>query len=119
MYFKFLIDGPLEEISRKAWPEASEDDLFRDYENVYEWVWLSIPEHGLRLNISREHEWGEETQIYPIYVQAFHLKKEDYIDRIPKQVIQKFQRNIETRIEIYNGRVNVDNEGGELDSVIE
>ena len=82
-------------------------------------MWLSIAEYGLRLNISREHEWGEETQIYPIYVQAYCLEKDKFIDGIPVQLVQRFQNNIGSKIEIYAGKYIVDIEEGEPIRVIE
>ncbi len=108
MYLKFTIDGDLEELVKGIWPNATEDELFRDYENVYEWVWLSLPEYNLRLNISREHEWGEKTQVYPIYVSAFELEKDEFINEIPEEIIQIFCKGINSKLEIFSGRYNVE-----------
>lgn len=84
----------------------------RDYENVYEWVWLKLPEHNLRLNFSREHEWGEESRIYPIYVSAFSLESDEFVDEIPGEIIDIFLQGLKCKIEVYSGRANVDEEDG-------
>lgn len=108
MYLKFTSEGNLEELVKEIWPSATEDELFQDYENVYEWVWLSLPAYNMRLNISREHEWGEETQIYPIYVSAFELENDRFISEIPEEIIQIFSKGMNTQLEIFNGRYNVE-----------
>ena len=106
MYLKFTIGGPLEDLVRSVWPDASEDELIRDYENVYEWVWLTLPERGLRLNISREHEWGEEAEgtVYPIYVSEFEQGLGKQVDSIA----QKIATSHKCRVEVHEGRHSVD-----------
>lgn len=119
MYLKYTIAGNLEDLVRKVWPHASNDDLIRDYENRYEWVWLRLPNFNIRLNISREHEWGEETKVYPIYVSAFDLVSDEVVDEIPEEVIQILHKGNDCKIEIFSGRYNVEVEDGEPIRVLE
>jgi len=106
MYLKFTNGGSLEDLVRSVWPDASEDELIRDYENVYEWVWLTLPELQLRLNISREHEWGEEAEetVYPIYISEFDQGLSDQADSIAQKIAIAHQ----CRVEVHDGRHNVD-----------
>lgn len=118
MYIKFTVDGPLIDIVRKAFPDAPDDALFRDYENVYEWVWLSLPSEKITLNISREHEWGEETRIYPIYVNAWSLDQTERIDDVPRPLINAFAQAHPCPIELFAGQYNVDLPDGKPIEVI-
>ena len=115
MYLKFIVAGPLEKIVRAVWPEASEDDMIRDYENVYEWVWLSLPDDGVRLNISREHEWGDDAEsgrVSPIYVAPFEIEREAFLDLIPPKIVERISITHCCKVEAFDGRPNVDEEDG-------
>lgn len=107
MYVKFTVDGPLEEIVRVIWPEP-EYNLVRDYENVYEWVGLEIPNLKMFLNISREHEWGEEKRVYPIYLSAMDQTKKLFIDPIPAEILDRLGSRLKTQVQIFAGRHNVE-----------
>ena len=113
MYLKFTIDGPLEDIVRAVWPEATADELNRDYENVYEWVWLDLPSQGIRLNISREHEWGEDLTgtVFPIYVSEYEDGLTKQADLIARQIASAHG----CRVELHEGRHNVEKADGTPD----
>ena len=117
MYLKFTVDGPLEDLVRSVWPEATEDELIRDYENVYEWVWLKLPAQGLRLNISREHEWGEDVTgtVFPIYVTEF----EDGLKRQGDGIARQIASAHGCPVEVHEGRHNVEKPDGKPVRVIE
>ena len=111
MYLKFTVAGPLEDIVRAVWPDSPESDLIRDYENVYEWVWLTLPEERLRLNISREHEWGDEAEsgrVFPIYVSPFEVEREEFLDAISPDIAERISMTHGCHVEVFDGRQNVD-----------
>ncbi|MFZ1400608.1 MAG: hypothetical protein WAS33_27150 [Candidatus Promineifilaceae bacterium] len=112
MFLKFTASGPLEEMVKYLWPEISDSCLIRDYENKYEWVWLTLPEYGVRLNISREHEFGREKRVYPVYVSAFRVETDMWIEEIPEEIIGVFRQGLDCPILIFDGRRNVDKEEG-------
>lgn len=112
MYLKFTAAGPLKELVKQLWPNVPDSYLTRDYENLYEWVWLTLPEYGLRLNISREHEWGSEKRVYPVYVSAFMMETDTWIEEIPEEIIGVFQQVLDCPILVFGGRENADKEDG-------
>ena len=102
MYLKFIVIGELIEIVKLIWPNAKENDLQRDYENKYEWVWLTIPELGICLNISREHEWGKESKTYPIYLNNWQNPYENRIDHIPEDIIERVSKALKCSVEVFS-----------------
>ncbi len=76
MYLRIEINGDLDELMQKVWPNKNNEELYRDYENVYEWVWVSLPDYSIWLNVSREHKWGEEKENYPTYVAGYSSDQE-------------------------------------------
>ncbi len=88
LHLKFIIDGSLVEIVQKAWPNLDEDLMAWDYENRYEWAWVALPEHDIRLNISREHEWGEEPHSYPLFIAPFKIDADIPHGVIPGIIVQ-------------------------------
>ena len=111
MYLKFTVVGELEEIVKSIFPNSTEEKILRDYENVYEWVWLELPSYDIRLNISREHEWGQEKEAYPIYVSAFQLIEDKHVINIPKNIIEQF-KSVNYKTEVYEGRYDVEKPDG-------
>lgn len=113
MYLKYTVDGLLEEIVRKQWPEATEDELLRDYENVYEWVWLKLPQFEICLNVSREHEWGKETTVYPIYECAFDMQMRKRIDEVPEEALERIRNAHGCKVEVFSGTPHSDEGDGD------
>ena len=118
MYLRLRFEGALEDSVRAIWPETQGDDLLHDYENVYEWIWLKLPQHAVRLNISREHGFDDELddvvpdQVGFVYISAFEVEREQLIDAVPEIVVQELASKHEGRIEIFSGRCNVDTPDG-------
>ena len=104
MYLKFTIDGPLEDLVRSVWPDATESELIHDYENEYEWVWLKLPAQGIRLNISREHEWGDDATetVFPIYVSEFEKGLTKQINAIARQIASVHWCPVEVHEALHN-----------------
>ena len=119
MYLKFSVDAPLDELVRSLWPEVPRTNLLYDYENVYEWVWLSLPLLGIRLNISREHGWGEDSSSKAIYVSAFQLERDEHIDALPEGLAERIARTQGCSVHVFSGRANVDEEDGEPVEVLD
>ena len=110
MYLKLTVGSPLEEFVRAAWPEAEGESLMYDYEDVYEWGWLELPGLGIRLNISREHGEAEEPACEPgpVYVGAFDIDSETYVDELPEQVVERFRAAHSGQMTVHPGRYYVD-----------
>jgi len=118
MHIKFVIDGPLVEIVQKAWPTLDEDSMARDYENRYEWAWVSLPEHNIRLNISREHEWGEETHNYPLFIAPFKTEVDTPFGIIPDDVIQHLVDSLGCDAELFAAETPIYDGDARADRVV-
>ena len=68
---------------------------------------------------AKEHEWGEGTTIFPIYVSAFKLEEDKFVDEVPEEVIQKLHKALNCKIEVFQGTCNVEVEDGTPIRVLE
>lgn len=82
-------------------------------------VWLALPGLGIRLNLSRQHEWGEESQVYPIYLSAYRLDREEGIDTIPEEIADRVLRVHGCPVKVFAGSHNVDQPDGAPVCVLE
>lgn len=106
MYFKFTVGGDLEDIVRSVWPYASGSDLEYDYENVYEWVWLSLPGMEAHLNISREHKKHDDavaSTVFPIYLSAMEPDREKFVAELDQAIAGRISLVHGCKVEIFEG----------------
>ena len=121
MYLKIEINGELDELMRKIWPNKTKDELYRDYENEYEWVWVALPEHRIFLNVSRAHDWGEEKDNYPTYVSGFSSDQEgsQRVDSIPSEISSLIAQTLGCKVFVHDGNYYIGQPEGELINVYE
>lgn len=107
MYFKFTVEGDLEDIVRSVWPYASGPDLEYDYENVYEWVWLNLPEQDAHLNISREHKKHDDAvaeTVFPIFLSAMEPDRKNFVDELDQAIARRISLVHGCEVEVFDGR---------------
>lgn len=59
MYVRFQRGHDFPKLGSLLSPGTQESDLDRDCENVYEWMYVTLPQFAVTLNISRDHGWSE------------------------------------------------------------
>ena len=55
MYLRVSTKLKFPDLAQLLNPDLTEDSLGWDYENVYEWMWVDLPQFDFVLNVSREH----------------------------------------------------------------
>ena len=55
MYLRIATELDFKELATSLSPDLTEESIGWDYENVYEWMWVELPQFDFVLNISREH----------------------------------------------------------------
>jgi len=119
MDLKFTLDGPLAEIVKRAFPEAPGDAIEDDYEDTYEWVWLTLADLGMTLNISREHDRGANAHVFPIYVNAWSLDRQTERADMPRAIAERFARAHACAVEIHHRPLSIERPDGEPDEIID
>ena len=125
MYLKLDKNIKFIELGKLLLPEATEESLCWDCENVYEWMYVDMPGYGFSLNISREHGMADvDVEILdkyqddeealneivtpgPIYIFGWDKARDAYVD-LPESLIMTICRSLNTDILLYAGRINVD-----------
>ena len=122
MYLKLNKNIKLIELGNLLLPNSTENSLDWDYENVYEWMYVDIPNYKFSLNISRDHgmsdiddnfdeeELNKSVKPGPIYIFGWDRKKGKYINDIPDSLIEYISEKVDNEIVVYPGRVNMDND---------
>ncbi len=59
MYARFHHDRTFPQLGSLLSPRTPECDLDCDVENVYQWMYISLPQFDATLNISRDHGWSK------------------------------------------------------------
>ena len=127
MFLKFQTTFELPALATSLVPNATEESIDWDHENVYEWMYIDLPELDFSLNISREHGYtdlddevldqyeGDETKIKslanpgPVYVFGWNRNESDYVDRLPDWLPRFFADRLAVDVSVYDARINVDN----------
>ena len=116
MYLRIEINGELFDLMQKVWPNKDESKLYHDCENVYEWVWVSLPEYKIWLNVSREHEQGKEQQNYPTYIRSFDSDAvfSKRVERIPSEVPAIISKALQCKVVVHEGNHIIDRPEGNV-----
>jgi hypothetical protein len=127
MYLRFLTRLEFPQIAKRLCPDLTEDAIDRDSENVYEWMYIDLPQLGYSLNVSREHGWADlddetldqyennnETlkqivQPGPVYVIGWDRKHDQYVDALPDFLPSFFADRLAIDVAVFAGRLDVDN----------
>ena len=123
MYLKLNQNIKLIELGELLLPNSTEESLDWDYENVYEWMYVDIPNYKFSLNISRDHgmsdiedddlseeELNRIVKPGPIYIFGWDRKKDKYINDLPETLIKYISEKVNYELILYPGRSNVDKE---------
>lgn len=131
MYLRFdsRLDFPA--LARALCEDLSDDALDWDYENVYEWMYLELPQFDFSLNLSREHGWADVddesldqyqhnaevleqiVQPGPVYVFGWNRRESGYVDQFPDSLPSFIADRLSVDVAVYNRRINVDIPDGE------
>lgn len=101
MYLKFETRSEFPALAEALCADLTEDMIDWDSENVYEWMYVDLPQLAFSLNISREHGWANvdndtmdqyrdnedklKEHVHPgaVYVFGWDRKVSDYVDQLP------------------------------------
>lgn len=127
MYLKFDCRLELRAIGKRLIPEAVTDEIETDAENVYEWMWIEIPNVPCSLNVSREHGWAQiedalmdldsdaaEDEVHsivtpgPVFVSGWNRSRDEFVDALPDWLSQYFADRLSIDVLVFHGRPNVD-----------
>lgn len=136
MYLRFETDLGLPALAKALHSELTEDDIDYDYENVYEWMYVDLPQIGFSLNISREHGWAdlddevldkyedEQEKLRelirpgPVYIFGWSRETDSYVDELPGFLPLFVAERLGTAVSAFTRRINVDSSDGEPESVV-
>ena len=106
------------------WALTDTDSFDHDSENVYEWMYVSIPGLSFSLNISREHGWADiddelessatEDELKslvkpgPVYIFGWDRDTDDYSESLPDWLPQYIADKLESDVLVYHRRINVE-----------
>ncbi len=79
------------------------DNLYRDYENVWEWIESSNRESDLYLNISRPHDWEKGEYDKPIIIK---VESNNRIELNESEIAFKIKKQM--NCEVYAGEIYAD-----------
>ncbi len=114
------------ELGKLLLPDANVQDFDFDYENVYEWMYVDLPEIDFSLNISREHgladitdeeldEIGDDNEELekrlrpgPIYIFGWNRADDCYVLDIPDSIVTQIANKLGCDVLVYPGRSNAD-----------
>lgn len=121
MYLKIEINGELDALMQKVWPNKTEDELYWDAENVYEWVWIALPEYQIYLNVSREHDWDEVHGNAPTYISGFSSDKEGSkrVKLISSEISSRIAQTLGCKVFAHAGNYGIGEREGILINVYE
>jgi len=109
----------------------TEESIGWDYENVYEWMWVELPQFDFVLNISREHGGaGVGDDLFdqlagdldaqrklikpgPTYINAWTNRNGERVNDLPETLAQFFANQLNVDVVVFDGILNVDGEDRE------
>jgi len=129
MYLKLTKKISPRTVAKMITPDLDDHDLEHDYENVYEWAYIDLPELDFSLDVTRDHGMSEiedheldnmsqeELKSIPsagaTYIFGFNRKFDQYVNEIPEWVIEILCQKTQSDIFVYPGRINIDDEDPE------
>jgi hypothetical protein len=136
MYLRFDTRLDFPALAQALCPELTKDKLDWDFENVYEWMHVNLPQLDFSLNVSREHGWadiedevldqyeGNQEQLRqivspgPVYVFGWDRDKSDYVDTLPEFLPSLIADRLSVEVSVFSRRINIDMPDGEPLAVI-
>lgn len=126
MYLKLNSKLELKALGLLLVPGSAEEAFNWDYENVYEWMYVDIPDFDFSLNVSREHGLAdiddnlldeiearnEDVSQYlkpgPTYIFGWNSKSDAYVEELPDTLIQLIANRLNMEVVVFNKTINVD-----------
>jgi len=126
MYLKLTERLSPKKVASALLPDLRPDQVECDFENVYEWAYVDLPELAFSLNVSRNHGMSdidtdddvldgltsdaiEALSISgPTYIFGWNRRTESYVHDLSDHLIQRISDSIQSEILIYPGRINAD-----------
>jgi hypothetical protein len=135
MYLRFESRLEFPALARALCPELTEDNIDWDSENVYEWMYVDLPQLDFSLNVSREHGWADiddetldqqdnEEQLKqivqpgPVYVFGWDRSESDYVDNLPDFLPSFLADRLSVDVSVFDRRINVDLPDGKALTVV-
>lgn len=126
MYLKFPTSLDFPALATAICAELTEDRIEWDYENVYEWMLLDLPELDYSLNVSREHgladvddasldrhadndaELQKLVKRGPVYVFGWHRETSTLVNDLPDSLAQMLANRLAVDVHVHPGRIAID-----------
>lgn len=126
MYLKFISKLNFPALAKALCTDLTEDTIDWDSENVYEWMYVDLPQLDFSLNVSREHGWAEiDDALYdlyeddeetltqhlhpgPVYLFGWNRQESNYVDALPDFLPAFVADRLSVDVSVYPGRINVD-----------
>lgn len=126
MYLRFHTRLKFPELAQGLCTELTEEAIDWDYENIYEWMYVNLPQLDFSLNLSREHGWAEVDDAIldrygadpekleeivepgPVYVFGWNRETSSYVDELPGFLPSFVADRLSVDVSLFSGRLNVD-----------
>ncbi len=136
MHLRFESRLDFAALARALCVDLTEDSIDYDYENVYEWMYVDLPQIEFSLNVSREHGWAdiedemldkyehhkpqlrELVQPGLVYVFGWSRETDDYVDDLPDFLPSLVADRLGVDVSVFSRRINVDSSDGEPIAVV-
>lgn len=136
MYLRFETRLDFPSLAKLLCPELADDNIDWDYENVYEWMYVDLPQLAFSLNVSREHGWADMddevldqyqdnavqlkrvVQPGPVYVFGWDRNRSDYVDTLPDFLSSFIADKLAVVVLVFGRRINASLPDGEPLSVV-
>jgi hypothetical protein len=124
MYLKLTEKLSPKKVAVALLPNLRPDQVDWDYENVYEWAYVDLPDLSFTLDVTRDHGMSdvddeeidqlspEELEVLPsagaTYIFGLDRKTNTFVPDLPDKVIQRISDALQSDVLIYPGRINID-----------
>jgi hypothetical protein len=105
-------------------PHLRPEHVDWDYENVYEWAYVDLPDLRFTLDVTRDHGMSdvddkvldalssEEIEalptVGPTYIFGLDRRSDSYVMELPDELIQRISDSVQSEVLIFPGRINTD-----------
>ena len=128
MYLRVSTKLKFPDLAQLLNPDLTEDSLGWDYGNVYEWMWVDLPQFDFVLNVSREHGGADvDDELYdqlagdpdaqrrlmtpgPAYINAWTKVNGERVNDLPESLAQFLAKQLNVDVDVFGEILNVDAE---------
>ena len=126
MYLRVSTKLKFPDLAQLLNPDLTEDSLGWDYENVYEWMWVDLPQFDFVLNVSREHGGADvDDELYdqlagdpdaqrrlmtpgPTYINAWTKVNGERVNDLPESLAQFLAKQLNVDVDVFGNRCTSD-----------